>query len=394
MEDNNPIPENQTQPALLSQSSTPLQTIKQKGYFLPIIGAVVILFTIAGGAYYFMRVKSSTAIPAQTQTVIPTTQPSTIDETANWKTYTNSKYGYTLKYPSNWSLVEQLSGSYIDIYDQPNITQPQLHDGSWVKISISNDERQGRIQPSDSIGTKKEIANKVFEEKIADITLDKYSAFKTVSDILSGSQTDARPTTNIVAKIDSNTFVISFSNPDKNQYEKDLNIFNEIISTFKFNNQINADISNWRTYTTSSEFTFKYPSDWTITPDTYKYDYVSLRSPDYSVNTDGIETLDKGVELMIYTETTPEASIDKKFEQDRFAGQIANSKTYTTVYGQRAIQYDYSYENTQATDTIFIKRLNDSVGMHYLIKLRYADSNAKSKYWSTYLSILESFKGL
>lgn len=147
--------------------------------------------------------------------------------------------------------------------------------------------------------------------------------------------------------------------------------------------------ANWKMYTSSSEFTFKYPSDWTITPDTYKYNYISLRSPDYSVNTEGIETLDKGVELMIYTETTTETSIDKKFEQDKFAGQIANSKTYTTVDGQRAIQYDYSYESTQATDTIFIKN-----GMHYLIKLRYADSNTKSKYWSTYLGILGSFKGL
>lgn len=155
-----------------------------------------------------------------------------------------------------------------------------------------------------------------------------------------------------------------------------------------------VETDNWKVYTNSSEFAFKYPSDWAITPNTYKYDYVSLRSPDYSVNTEGIETLDKGVELMIYTETTTEKSIDKKFEQDRFAGQIANSKTYTTVDGQKAIQYDYSYENTQATDTIFIQNLTDSVGMHYLIKLRYADSNAKSKYWSTYLSILKSFEGL
>lgn len=219
-----------------------VQTLEQRPYGKRnwkkwVIIYVVIALLFYGGVYYFFLNKSSNPYSsnypsptiAKTPTVIPT-----VDPTAKWKTYTNSKYGYVLSYPTDWSLVEQLSGSYVDIYDQPNITQPQLHDGSWIRISVSIDDRKGRIQSSDPIGTRKEIADKVFEEKIADLALDKYPAFKTVLDILPGSQTDTRPTTNILTKIGSNTFIMSFSNPDKNQYEKDLNIFNQILSTFKF----------------------------------------------------------------------------------------------------------------------------------------------------------------
>jgi hypothetical protein len=149
------------------------------------------------------------------------------------------------------------------------------------------------------------------------------------------------------------------------------------------------ETANWKMYTNSSEFTFKYPSDWSIASIPTNFGYISLRSPDYVLNTEGIETLETGVELMVFTDTTTETSIDNKFEKDQFAGQIANSKTTTSVDGQRAIQYDYSYENTQATDTIFIKN-----GLSYLIKLKYPDSNTKNKYLSTYQGILESFKGL
>lgn len=97
MENKNPIPENQTQSTPISQSSTPHQTIKQKGYFLPIIGALVILLIISGSIYYFMKIKSSTAIPAQTQISIPTPQSSVVDETAS-----TMKFEGKVIVPTDW----------------------------------------------------------------------------------------------------------------------------------------------------------------------------------------------------------------------------------------------------------------------------------------------------
>lgn len=101
MEDNNPVPENQTQPTSIPQSSTPNQKIKQKGNFLPIIGILVILFIITLGAYYFMKPKSQTNVHLQTSTTTPTLQPSptSVDETTNWKKYSVKSLGLNYKLP-------------------------------------------------------------------------------------------------------------------------------------------------------------------------------------------------------------------------------------------------------------------------------------------------------
>ncbi len=77
----------------------------QKGqiFIWTIVGTLVIL--IAGGAYYLGRStspKSSTTPTVISQTPQPITTSS--DETANWETYTNNKYYYSIKYPTDWTL--------------------------------------------------------------------------------------------------------------------------------------------------------------------------------------------------------------------------------------------------------------------------------------------------
>lgn len=40
-----------------------------------------------------------------------------VDETANWKTYENTEFGYTVKYPPNYSVFSRDSGKYLTICD-------------------------------------------------------------------------------------------------------------------------------------------------------------------------------------------------------------------------------------------------------------------------------------
>ena len=78
----------------------------QKGFAnIVLILAIVILVGIGG---YFVFVKKSepvaqqqTPTPTQTNTPVSPT-PTPEDETANWKTYNNARYSYTIKYPSDW----------------------------------------------------------------------------------------------------------------------------------------------------------------------------------------------------------------------------------------------------------------------------------------------------
>lgn len=80
------------------------------------LSALISALVFGGGAYYlgFTQGKkeathtTSTAEPTTTATLVPATSlPSaslTPDEIAKWKTYTNSKYSYSVKYPTDWKL--------------------------------------------------------------------------------------------------------------------------------------------------------------------------------------------------------------------------------------------------------------------------------------------------
>lgn len=70
----------------------------------PIIVVILIAFGAIG--YLFYQNQSKQTVPTQPQ---QTTQISTSDETANWKTY--SSLGYSFKYPSNLFYSELQSGN-------------------------------------------------------------------------------------------------------------------------------------------------------------------------------------------------------------------------------------------------------------------------------------------
>src|SRR3989344_4251054 len=92
--------------------------MNQKGFVNIIL--VVVIVVLVGAVGYFVVVKKSepiaqqpTSTPATSQTKSPTPTPK--DETANWKTYSNNRYSYTILYPSSW---------FVDMtYSEGNFTQ-------------------------------------------------------------------------------------------------------------------------------------------------------------------------------------------------------------------------------------------------------------------------------
>lgn len=72
---------------------------------------IIVVAMLAGAVGYFVFVKKSTPIAQQTPTPSQTnntTSPTQTqkDETADWKTYSNNKYDFSLKYPKEWILKE------------------------------------------------------------------------------------------------------------------------------------------------------------------------------------------------------------------------------------------------------------------------------------------------
>lgn len=111
--------ETETQPEEIIEEQPKTSCLsKIKLHKFKILGGVLGIFVLAGavfGAYKLgQRQIQPGPKPTPTPMVVATPTP---DFTANWKTYTNTKYGYSIKYPAIWS--EQLKcegGTITDDY--------------------------------------------------------------------------------------------------------------------------------------------------------------------------------------------------------------------------------------------------------------------------------------
>ena len=93
------------QPVQQPISTPPSNGYYKKGYWKKwVLIYAVIALLLYSGVYYFVLSKNksnpysynTSPSPAQSAQPSPTTDPTT-----NWKTYTNEKYGYSIKYPSD-----------------------------------------------------------------------------------------------------------------------------------------------------------------------------------------------------------------------------------------------------------------------------------------------------
>ena len=116
--------------------------MNQKGFANIIL--VVVIVILVGAVGYFALVKKSEPIaqqptPTSTQTITPTKPPvsptpTTPSETANWKTYTNTKYGISIKYPPYNNELKALGGNIsVEVLDD---TKPEEGPGAfWTGVA-------------------------------------------------------------------------------------------------------------------------------------------------------------------------------------------------------------------------------------------------------------------
>lgn len=121
---------------------------KNKKGFVNIALVVLILVILVGSVGYFVFVKRSEPITEQltlspvqsmtsTKTAVSLSPASTSDKTANWETYTNTTLGFSIKYPTDWTVDSlrsnrEKSGSDV-VFD---IGIPESHEG--VRVDVSN----------------------------------------------------------------------------------------------------------------------------------------------------------------------------------------------------------------------------------------------------------------
>jgi len=89
----------------------------KKGFIVPMLLAIIALLVVGGGMYILNNKKAEAPAPVdntetqqtsqiQQQTSTQTTPVNTQANNSNWKTYTNTQYGFEFKYPADFHINE------------------------------------------------------------------------------------------------------------------------------------------------------------------------------------------------------------------------------------------------------------------------------------------------
>lgn len=137
-----PTPQPEPQPVV-----APASGAKKSNFFLLGLGAVAFLAIGLAGGYFLFANKAQptntvTNTPNQVVQASPTVmQPSpTVDETANWKTYSNSTLNISFKYPQDWYDSDTKQTATSVLLDTKPIVIPDATDGFITKIFIGLNE--------------------------------------------------------------------------------------------------------------------------------------------------------------------------------------------------------------------------------------------------------------
>ncbi len=211
MQENNPV----SMPVV-----TPQVAVEQpkKSNFLVILLSTLLIISVAIAGFFAFQtqklVKELTLLrtePTPMATVEPTTEPvatdssMTIDPTAGWKTYTNTMYGFSFKYPSDKFLTNNLTDDdmYFDTNKNGGSPMELGSNDIWLNIHVS------KITESD----------KAFPKEFIQVnSTQNISAYQTQK------------------IINNNLYKINMSSFSSNTIKNNEALFDQILSTFKFSN--------------------------------------------------------------------------------------------------------------------------------------------------------------
>ena len=273
-----------------------------------LLGLTFLLGIAYGGYWYFsnnskskMQSSKSEDSP-ETPATVQEEPTSAIDEqTAGWKTYTNTKYGYSIKYPPNFEAGEGgmasgfiESAGAITLYDK-DAEEPQFAPRLSINIlTLGGGTLEARVQKhftAVAAYSLSEEAKKNFKTEHGIDFVDN-SVLSRVSRTLFRGRTAYEYSIRggvvfdgigeYMTPIEKHKYIWVSDNSTYLIYLSDDPITNQILSTFKFTEAAAADeTAGWETYRGDS-YLFKHPPEWdlesgkTLLADGVKFDVPGL----------------------------------------------------------------------------------------------------------------------
>lgn len=211
-----------------------------------VVGLIIVALIVGGGYWtyktqvqksqvfhdqYGMPIITPSRSPELTNKPTPETKPNPDDETANWRTYTNTKYNFNIKLPNTDSWEGQVpevstNNFRMDILQyNPNVNSDER---SNITIIINKDDPSA-IQT----GITTEYSSTKNSVTLGSLNGLLYSGTGEMKDF-SGKNSFKRFRADfIVSKNGTNFWFRLWTTPEKQDIH--LNIFKQMLSTFKFN---------------------------------------------------------------------------------------------------------------------------------------------------------------
>lgn len=330
----------------------------QKGViFLPIL-IIVLLLGVVGYVIYQnynikQQVPQAQPIPAA-NTVTPTTS-----STDDWKVYSNTKFNYEVKYPSTWKFKESknISSDYVSFLSSEDNDDPTGTIGiqaERINTQISTDadslKQFETFMDSCSTQTPTQCTQKTSDdyEFKKQIRIAGKLAFQTYG----GCCMEFGRHIFLYHNTNSYRFTLYNLGPNTSGLKNE-DVFNQILSTFKFADQSNSEIS-WETYSNNKHFySLQHPDDWKV------FENTTSPSTNYSPYTSIVKgNLDVGAAINILVEdpTDPESFIPKET-------YIVSDMSYADFGNQPAIFV--SFKGIGQQTWIFIPQFDKTYIINY-----------------------------
>lgn len=252
--------ENQPNVPNLNPSAPPTEPHKSFSHWLvvscailSVVGYFMISYSLALWPFQSLLPQLPQGSPVVKLEDMDKIQDNTVQVPADWKTYTNTEYGFEFKYPGE-SEYRLSSNSDISLVGLVGAVQSDGRGGA-ILLSIKKSDNSfldtvnGMSRQKNDDRIPMYISDREFA--IGGVKAHEFKYGTAIGGVFFNTIVNSSP----VVIIEYKNYLGEISEKDYTE------IIDQILSTFKFVDK--ADTSDWKTYTnTEYGFEFKYPGDW------------------------------------------------------------------------------------------------------------------------------------